>query len=560
MFNRTITPTRTPDRLSYLWLALGGALLLFVGGQWIIPLAAWLAPLFLLRFVRTKPLLPGLLLVWLVKSAVAAVAQQGIIMVSGVGYYALVVLVSLVTLLPYLADRLLTPRLRGFVATLVFPVTFTMFEYLSSFSSLGTINSIANTQYGDLPLLQVVSVTGIWGITFLLTWFAAVVNWAWERGFAWPQVRGGGVLYVSVLSVVLLGGGARLALFPPQATLVRVAGLSPSQAAVAAFNKQLTQATGALLATGQATQTDRALARSAFTTLDNDLLASGQAVLEQLEQANLFLMPLDDERLWYRYHQLFAEALRHRMQRRQPDLVPELHRRASAWYEQHGLVREAVHHALAATDFALAARLSDAGKGRPFLKDEAVLLDPTGHVVWTYEKFHLVPFGEQQQVVQGDGKVPIVESPYGRLATVICFDADYPGTMRQAGQAGADLMFVPGDDWQAIDPYHTYDATFRAIENGFSEVREASKGLSMTVDYEGRVLSASDYYTTDDQVMVAYVPMHGVRTIYATIGDLFAWLCIIGLVALTGLAIMQSRKRRSAAAAAAPLAEPQPTR
>ena len=288
--------------------------------------------------------------------------------------------------------------------------------------------------------------------------------------------------------------------------------------------------------------------------------ASGQAVLEQLEQANLFLMPLDDERLWYRYHQLFAEALRHRLQRRQPDLVPELHRRASAWYEQHGLVREAVHHALAATDFALAARLSDAGKGRPFLKDEAVLLDPTGHVVWTYEKFHLVPFGEQQQVVQGDGKVPIVDTPYGRLATVICFDADYPATMRQAGQAGADLMFVPADDWQAIDPYHTYDATFRAIENGFSEVREASKGLSMTVDYEGRVLSATDYYTTDDQVMVAYVPMHGVRTIYATIGDLFAWLCIIGLVALTGLAIMQSRKRRSAAAAASPLPEPQPTR
>src|SRR5205823_10097277 len=85
--------------------------------------------------------------------------------------------------------------------------------------------------------------------------------------------------------------------------------------------------------------------------------ASGQAMLEQLEQANLFLMPLDDERLWYRYHQLFAEALRHRLQRRQPALVPELHRRASTWYEQHGLLRDAVHHALAATDFARAARL-----------------------------------------------------------------------------------------------------------------------------------------------------------------------------------------------------------
>jgi apolipoprotein N-acyltransferase len=142
---------------------------------------------------------------------------------------------------------------------------------------------------------------------------------------------------------------------------------------------------------------------------------------------------------------------------------------------------------------------------------------------------------------------------------VICFDADYPGMVRQAGQAGADLLLVPSDDWQAIDPAHTHDATFRAIENGYSLVRQASKGLSMTVDYEGHVLASSDYYTTDDQVMVAYVPMQGVRTIYATIGDLFAWLCIIGLVALTGLAIMQSRKRQSASPAA-PLPEPQATR
>ena len=84
---------------------------------------------------------------------------------------------------------------------------------------------------------------------------------------------------------------------------------------------------------------------------------SGQAMLEQLEQANLFLTPLDDERLWYRYHQLFAEALRHRLQRKQPDLVPDLHRRASRWYVQHGLTREAVYHALAAADFTQAARL-----------------------------------------------------------------------------------------------------------------------------------------------------------------------------------------------------------
>jgi LuxR family maltose regulon positive regulatory protein len=59
---------------------------------------------------------------------------------------------------------------------------------------------------------------------------------------------------------------------------------------------------------------------------------------------------LDDQRQWYRYHHLFAEVLRGRLQRTQPSLLPELHSRASTWYEQHGMVLEAVHHALAAHD------------------------------------------------------------------------------------------------------------------------------------------------------------------------------------------------------------------
>src|SRR5712691_11531228 len=181
MSKRTITPTHPSDRLSYLWLALAAALYLFTGGQWVIPLAAWLAPLFLLRFVRTQHPLPGLLLAWLVRFAVAAVVLQGVILYPGIVYYPLVLLLTGLTMLPYLADRLMTPRLQGFVAILVFPLAFTTLEYLSSFGPFGTYNSIANTQYGDLPLMQAVSVTGIWGITFLITWFAAVVNWAWER-------------------------------------------------------------------------------------------------------------------------------------------------------------------------------------------------------------------------------------------------------------------------------------------------------------------------------------------------------------------------------------------
>jgi LuxR family maltose regulon positive regulatory protein len=84
--------------------------------------------------------------------------------------------------------------------------------------------------------------------------------------------------------------------------------------------------------------------------------SGGQAILEQLEQANLFLVPLDNERRWYRYHHLFAELLYNQLVALQPDLVPILHRRASTWFEGEGLLSEAITHSLAAKDWQLAAR------------------------------------------------------------------------------------------------------------------------------------------------------------------------------------------------------------
>ena len=75
--------------------------------------------------------------------------------------------------------------------------------------------------------------------------------------------------------------------------------------------------------------------------------SGGKAMLESLERANLFLVPLDDRRRWYRYHHLFADVLRARLLDEQPDIVPVLHRRASAWYEENGERAVAIDHALA---------------------------------------------------------------------------------------------------------------------------------------------------------------------------------------------------------------------
>src|SRR5438270_2296999 len=98
---------------------------------------------------------------------------------------------------------------------------------------------------------------------------------------------------------------------------------------------------------------------------------SGQETLEYIEHANLFLVPLDNERRWYRYHQLFADLLRQRLHQRSASStgdevgdVTELHCRASVWYEDHGLEIEAFHHAAAAHDVERAERLIE-GEGMP---------------------------------------------------------------------------------------------------------------------------------------------------------------------------------------------------
>lgn len=100
------------------------------------------------------------------------------------------------------------------------------------------------------------------------------------------------------------------------------------------------------------------LGRLSGALCDAVLQTSGSAaVLEKIERENLFVVPLDMSRHWYRYHQLFGELLRTELRRTEPDLVADLHRRAAAWFEAEGLIDEAVRHLFAGGDIARSADL-----------------------------------------------------------------------------------------------------------------------------------------------------------------------------------------------------------
>ena len=99
---------------------------------------------------------------------------------------------------------------------------------------------------------------------------------------------------------------------------------------------------------------------NAVVEADTPEQLDGQRMLETLEQMNLFLIPLDDERHWYRYHHLFADVLNRHLELQFAGKLPNLHRRASQWFEQNGFIHDAIQHALRAGDQVHAAQLVDA--------------------------------------------------------------------------------------------------------------------------------------------------------------------------------------------------------
>ena len=138
-----------------------------------------------------------------------------------------------------------------------------------------------------------------------------------------------------------------------------------------------------------------------------------------------------------------------------------------------------------------------------------------------------------ERMKPGAGVVPVADSPYGRLSSVICYDADYPELMREAATKGADLMLVPANDWEGFEHLHAENVVFRAVENGYSVLRQSSHGVSTVVDGQGRILRSVNYFTAADPTIIAQIP-HEARTptMYSRVGDVFAWLCMAGTILL----------------------------
>lgn len=153
----------------------------------------------------------------------------------------------------------------------------------------------------------------------------------------------------------------------------------------------------------------------------------------------------------------------------------------------------------------------------PFFYDNKyIIIDSAGSIQSTYLKHEPVP-GEP--CTKGTEPHIVFNMNGVDLGGAICYDFDFPILTRRISQLGADLVAVPASDWRGIDPIHTQMAAMRAIEGGFSLIRSTRWGLSATVDPYGRVTGQLSDFNSDEKILISTVPSAGIRTIYALLGD-----------------------------------------
>ena len=467
---------------NYLYLLLAFALnFVASGGKWNVPIAAWIAPIFVLRFYRHSQK-PGLdfLLLWLATAIPLIVSWNGGTFFPRLGEIGFFLAVAPIALLAVVIDRYFHVRFPDSAWMLfIFPIAATALDFFQANGSpFGTFGASAYSQRGFLIIMQIASVTGIWGITFVMSLFASTVNRFWD-GNPSPLSWASAGLLVLILGLSL---GRTLLPAQPEQTAV-IAGFSLPEGTL---SKSLSQFKDG----------DEAGFRQSMDELHTAELNQIRTLAQ--DGANIVVI--------------------------QEGGVIGMTDQIETMIQNAGDLAKAENIYIVLPTF-------DIEQTPPV--NSVRIIDPNGGVV-----LHHIKYGGNmfEGTLKGDGVLQTVDTPYGKLSAVICWDADFPAIIKQAGAQGVDLLFVPAQDWLGVKDIHAGMSTFRAVENGMTIFRQTGQGVSLVSDPYGKVLNRVDSFedTATDFVSVqkVTVPITSVNTLDPKLGDILGNVMLVGLLGL----------------------------
>lgn len=354
--------------------------------------------------------------------------------------------------------------LRGAVwgAMIALPAAWSSLEYIRNLTTPhGTAGSLAYSQLHFLPFLQLASITGPWGMSFILLLFPSTVAIAIhlrrsQRGLAVRVLSVG----LSVIAAVLIFGAIRLA--QPEGKTVRVGLISSDERGYATVSDP-----------GAPTEK---LFRGYAVAIDQ-LSAQGVRAIVLPEKLGVILDP--DRRLVDAIFQAKADET------------------------GATIIAGAVYVAA------------------PFTYNAARIYTPHAAVA-SYEKHHMLPPFESN--LKPGTTIQLLPQAQQTWGVAICKDMDFTGLSRRYGAAGAGMMLVPAWDFNIDRAWHGHIAIMRGVEDGFSIVRSAKGGYLTVSDSRGRILAETLSDSAPFATLVADVPVEHRPTLYVRWGDWFPWV------------------------------------
>ncbi|MBQ9564585.1 MAG: carbon-nitrogen hydrolase family protein [Synergistaceae bacterium] len=463
----------------YFWLVLGLLLTMLSYGIFNTGVCAWIFAIPLIRFINNRTKWSSIILMLI-----------GMIIVANITFFRLVeddfnimnqvfctfngIRIWFPFFVYFLCRYIGAKKIIGYYA---FPAAVAAAEFFVDNPFISVMTSLSVSQFWNLGLMQVASVTGVVGVSFIVTLFAPIVNYIWEEGIRKATVMNAVGYGIAVVAITGIGMFTVERITTTDQT-VRIA------AGVENFNLLL--------------EDKSILARYAGSDEEKMLQANMDIIKERAKQAvqnesALLVFPEDAFTCSELSTEKFIEGVK-------------------------GIAKENKIHIL----LPLLRLPTEEGRKQ---KNTLNFINRDGELLNTYLKNHLVPVVEEPETEKGDGKTPVIEVDGVKYTYLIC--ADYTSNKYAYNGREADIFLNPSYDWKAFQYFTSYGVQARAIECGFSVLRNPVNGNIILYDVYGRPLHMANVMNVQTGMIYFDIPKQGRQTVYGATGNWFPWICAI---------------------------------
>ena len=500
------------SKTSLLFIVAGALTLASTPNYSFLP-AVWIAPLlwlFLARELRWKIFVPVFILIQAIVSIIGNIGIFPFPLPMMIIFY---LIISVISAIPYLLDKLTDGKIPTLLHSLIFPSAMVVVQFVFAQGPSGTWGNIAYTQTSWILFMQSVSLGGIWLIDFMIYWFAPMVLLIRRFGFKKINMA----LYIIPILVLLGYGLYRLNISSNEEPGISIAGIVANPLPI-----------GEALLFSEYGET---------LTIAPDI-AQSDPLIQRLNQA--YINFLEDP-----YSPRY-KSVRNTLRKNTDDLFLRAEKYKSmdlvTWSEGAFQLIKPDEEALIERASALAKTMKttlflplavfhtgQVSPGVPFLENKIITISDEGQILHSYYKN--VPVKGLEPSIPGDGNIPQIEIGAQRISPAICYDADFPGLIAQTGRKSTSILVLPSSDWKAIEKVHAHMALTRAIENDVTLFRPTANGYTIAVSGRGNVLFKESSFDGFEEVELDDLPGGSSNTFFSMFPNM------VPLIALTVMSL-----------------------